>query len=414
MSALRFLKLKISLSGVSVKSGQDQLDVSNQITFGVNMAITNGNGIIAVIGDSGSSQEPIDSPAWPAILNSAFNSYGMYGKTIVSFALGGANFTNIKTSLHNGKTQIDTVVELAPELIIVSLGFVGFSNNINNRDIVYAVFSELKQRSPKSKILYIHKLFCDENMFPDYILKNKGVLPISFSKRKTGYLKESFNNDMLEDLVAESVNVECSSNNALKQYIASFLTNGYIGVLDVFKIARLSGLLADGLHPTRFGKALEALSIAEILKDIYPQMMWRGLSNRESMQQLFYTLLMPVNDGYIDNDNNTLKQELKDAGYTLIPTLWNYPRKTIISFTKSVDNEVGTVLFSFTNAYENTQIELSINGGNFSFYTQTNSEGAAIAEISLEAFIPRIAKDSYLLRWKINDCVYGPFTVELT
>lgn len=377
------------------------------------MAITTGNGIIAVIGDSGSSQEPIDSPAWPAILNSIFNSYGMYGKTVVSFALGGANFTNIKTSLHNGKTQLDKVVELAPELIIVSLGFVDFANNLNNRDVVYAVFSELKQRSPKSKILYIHKVFCDEAMFPNYVFKNKGVLPISFSKRKTGYLKDTFNSDMLEDWVAESVNVECRSNNVLKKYIASLALNDYVGVLDVFKIARLGGLLEDGLHPTHFGKALEALSVAEILKDLYPQMMWRGLSNRESMQTLFSTLLIPLKDGYIDNDNSTLKQELKDSGYALTPTLWHYPRKTTISFTKSVNNAIGTVLFLFNNAYENAQIELSINGGDFNFNTLTNGEGSAIAEISLGAFIPSIDKGTYLLRWKIKDCVYGPFAVEL-
>lgn len=393
--------------------------IKNYIDTTIN---SNQKKLFAVIGDSGSSQEPIDAPAWPSLMNQLFNAYGMHDYEVVSFAFGGSSFSTLQQAREFNqftKTQIDRVVEINPLVVIVMLGandFI-FGNRTQAQvfPIVTSVFQEIKVRLPDTKILYLHQHFYDASNFTPGNLKNKGVIPYLFNLKSSGYLANTYNTDGLDDAVSQRTRAFCVNMDALKRHIQTLATVDVVESLDLFRVGRLGGVVSDGIHTNYFGRGLLCMMIAFILKNYFPEMMYRGLfSKRQDIDTLFNTLLSRSGNGYLQSNDDTERYDLQTASlYNIDLTYWFLPRKINLTFTERLPLESGVFLAQLMDAYPNTDVEQSINEAAFGVVGKTNEMGNAFVELTLFKLQPTPSKGIYRIRWKIGNCVLGPYPITI-
>ena len=377
--------------------------------------------VIAVIGDSGSAEEPLDGPAWPTRLNQLVNSYGMDDYEVKSFAVGGASFKNLRDVRpydDSTKNQIDKVIEVNPAYILVMLGandLIPGNDASQAFSYIDSIFTELKTELPDAKIVYLHEQFCDYDHFDPSTLKNKGIFPMWFKLRTTGYLANTYNSDMLEDPASDAAKGMCVNTNSMLSYIQSLSTVDYVRVLDLYKLARVSGISPDGLHPNYFGQGILTMMVVSSLKDVIPEMMHPPYDiDRSNITNLVNALLISQGDGYIEKDDWLAPNYLETRSlYEVNPAQWYLPKKTRVSHANRISLDTGVLLATFSNAYPNTNIELSIDESDFSVFGKTNDVGEGMVFFPLYNMNPLPPLQTYRLRWKIGNVVLGPYPVEL-
>lgn len=349
--------------------------------------ITCGNNKIAVIGDSASSQEPMFGQAWPTRLSTMFQSLGMGDYELRNFAHAAATFNtalNVKDYFRNTNTQLDVVVDYDPSFVIVILSD-GQPLNTETKDFVNAklFFDSLKKRLPNAKVLYVAEKFCSDS--PKF---KADVIPKYHTPTQNGLLKDTFNDSILTEPLPESVLHICSYYSNLHNYVKSLNTIDYYGVLDAHTIATLGGVVEDGIHPNLFGQSLEVAAIVEILKDIFPEILFRDGFN---------LTLSNIKSKYVENDFSFLRN-LKDFNAKYSKD-WFLPKKIVAVLNKNI---TGSFILSVYNGYPNSAIYMSTDGHAFFEAGKTDEQGYALIEYPIDT-LPDTTKH--------NDGVYGDHTV---
>ena len=409
---------------------------------------------VVVVGDSFSAQNSLLRDAWPAIFQRNMGEQGAPIE-VVNLAIDGASFYRAYygyTGYYFGtNTMIEQAIAELGDLTIVMMGFNDRIYHVDSRTLAQTesdaqlAFSALRTGLAGRKIVFASEQPYDSQNFTvtssTNNLKNKGVLPFSFTMNTTGYLAYTYCSDILPNAVGTDINgnnVGTDYQNwvAFTTYVNALTTLDGHYTVNMWRIARMGCTGApDFLHPTYTGSTCEAgynmigLQGQSWFSTMFPQLITNNLAQWNNPDNLFNDVLTT------DGTNGYVSQYLVE-GETLTfqdgttrqihPTSWYLPYKTRFAINPSsiTNDALGLFSWSMLNGPPAGAVGISTaTNGAFSSTGETTSWDGFAQAIGSGASLG-LSNGTYTLRYQvplpylINSIqfyeVYGPFTFTIS
>jgi lysophospholipase L1-like esterase len=270
---------------------------------------------IAVLGDSFTTVlgHGLD---WPKALENLMHISGVPTE-IYHLAHGGWTYRKAASTdevdlIFDGMNTLDYLIELAPDIAIVSLGFNDiFTDSTDTLSQVQInaenVFDAIRTQLPNTFVIYATQLVYDNVNFPSGTTKNKGVIPFLQSIfTGSGMGDESLLNDNLNITRQTQLDNFRTLDTYVKNYINTTFSSSKHSQfnLNIWRAARL-GLSYDSLHLNVLGQRYIAICAYEHFKDnsqiksMFPAFANLGLYDYVSDPDTLWTYGMTASgDGY--------------------------------------------------------------------------------------------------------------------
>lgn len=395
---------------------------------------------IAFVGASGGAQDNLLGDAYPEQFRVLLRASSAIDCEIKNLAYNGLTFfTTNTTAIYGTNTMVTEVLQWQPDIVFVSLGYndtVAFSDSRTLAQVKTdsdTTFSALRAGLPNALIIYISELGYDSTNFTSANLKNKGMVPYSMERPSAGITAFCYGSEMLETVVTAGLRGHVQDWIDLDTYIRA---NAFINATVVgpfWKCARLGLLTTDGGHFNWHGHRFVAASLVKQLKSVsvftnlFPRMSTQTVTGWQDPDVAFAFYLTASGDGYVratgievPGYNTEGAQVFWGQAHMICPEEWYLPYHTRVQFypplpatIRNTPDVTNYILTRYQNGPPGTPVSLSINGGAFAAQatdvTDTNGDLITIGYLGSLG----LANGAYVLRYKLSNEIYGPFTVTL-
>lgn len=313
---------------------------------------------VAVLGDSLSAEQANFEYAWPVHLERLLNAGGE-SVEVRNFSRNASSFYRANTlTAWGGKTAVQAVIDYAPAVVFVCLGFNDTVTGVDGRTVAQAqadaatTLSTLRAALPSACIVYVNELPFDF-LHANPPSLNRHVLPIHMSTPASGTFagmrsEGNLNNPLSAGTITAYTNWNTLNNNVS---INSALTGALS--MHYWKIARLGGTGPDGLHPNSAGSILQASQVFKgilgvpAVKAAFPNLAVPEVGVYTDFDSLFTDWLTDTGTSWADKTPSGLGMQVSQSYsglYALRPRMWwNLARtEVIIPKMDNVESETFT------------------------------------------------------------------------
>ena len=384
---------------------------------------------VVVLGDSHSASNTLLDRFWPSIYQEVMNNLGCNVKVNSLGRDAYTFYTANNTVVFGTNTMVQETIALNPDIVYVMLGVNDTISNVSRTLVqvkadALATFTALKAGLPYAKIIYLSELFFDSGNFPTAnLIKNKGIVPFSFTLPAAGILSGTYCADMLNTVIAGGTQTLYSNWIALDAYIKTLTTLIDANItVNFWKIARLGCTSTEGLHPSALGSVMEAAYVIEGTNTInssigtpFPTLASQGNIAIVNADALFSAVLTASGDGYVttipmtaypqtyaewvNNGSGPFRKIDPDNWYLPYKTnYWRYPTTTSLDDTQFIINGV-------TNGPPDQAVWFSIDGGAW-INSGITSDNKGTWQATTGPVV--LAVGAHTLQVKVSNEVYGP------
>lgn len=377
------LAVKVDSGARTVLPGPGVTMATDPVTGAITIS-TGGSSLvkIAVLGDSLSTQHYSMAPAWPSLLEQDLRSCSA-NVEVYNCSVAGHSFYRANTQAVFGtNTAVAHTISLAPDIVIVALGFNDTVMAVDGRSLAQAqadslaTFSALRAALPNSLILYLAETPYDTVNYssPATFLHNKATIGTLWQKKTSGYLAGLWTVELLDDQVSATNRARLGDWKTLNTTINSYSQIDVKGVMNIWKIHRMGGALYDMLHVGPAAAVLQAGYAMKYLLDpafaaVLPELLLNGNTERNDPDALFSGMFSFVGSSWVQTGTSNTESVKDSLWRGLRPGNWYLPRD-INLYTNVQEGslplrEDQVFTLSVTGARPNTAIQVSVNGGSF-------------------------------------------------
>lgn len=377
---------------------------------------------IAVVGDSLSTENALHNSSWPVKFGEYLNGSGIPCR-VFNYSVNGITFNRVLTeTLYGELTALEALVESAPDIVYVALGFNDTTNRAEDRTVTQvsndaeAVFNYLRTNLPNAKIVWLNIVSHDQNNASLGSLENKDVIPYFYNFRTTGNFPNTYSMEVIGDPISSFREEGYSRWAAVTPNISSLSTVDETLEVDYFKIARLGCVGWDSLHPTDMGTLFFSAYVV------------KGSSNSAALSEYFGNIGEKLYDTWYDPDwFFDQAMTWNGDGYTfsadgnvdhvrnlmcdtsrINPDVWFYPHKASIALNEVVEaNGIFTIMVQNASSGRGLYPSNELNEKNDSIGT-TNARGDVVASAP-----GPLAEGTHTLYYTIGNEHYGPFEFDV-
>lgn len=336
---------------------------------------------VVFFGDSFARQNELWSSSIGPLFEGKVNHSGGYIRLTTISENADTFGRMLTTAAYNGKTAVQEVVSLNPDVILVTSDYNDAANPVDGDTIseaqnnATAVFESLKSALPNAKIYYLAKKIYDDENFTPATLKNKGIAPGDMVLKSSGNYQGFYYDGILDDSAGTTIRTNYANHDTLQAHVAGLSQVDGVVYLDLWKAARMGYLDPDGIHFSLAGNQLlsgdillkfQSLpTVPEFISNctVNPKTNWSIIGN------IFSNCLeSDGGDGWQLKSNGPsidVLQTLKNIGS--LPELenWYMPMKGQFEFKSKAltAGTTGEAVFSWfiSSAYPNAEVWVSID-----------------------------------------------------
>lgn len=382
---------------------------------------------IVVAGASQTARQGILSPAWPSIFADNINSSGA-AVEVINVAKNGWTYNKANTvAMFGTATMRDKIIALAPDILHVHLGFNDAYMSVEGRTLAQmqadatTFYNTIRAALPSCKIFYGSEVSHDVT-HAGATIYNKQVMPIWFQLKTTGILAGMYTQEMLGDAVSATTQTNIGNWVSLTATIKALAAVTANYDVPLWKITRLGCVGYDNIHFTSFGTQLIAGAVRMAYKNnatmaaALPNLSNQDYDSFNDPNNLFSLTFTDNGTDWVEGAAYPLRDHpTHQAGpYRSTPsTVWFMPSKGSLVYNKSTvqQNSPDPFAWMLYNVMPNKDIQLSTDGAAFvSSGYNTDQQGKYLNVTGL----PSLSVGSHTFRWKIENEVHGPVTVNVT
>lgn len=405
---------------------------------------------IAVLGDS-LTCNPGFGKNWPDMIASNLTRNGIDAE-VYNVSQGGWTFYKAQTAgyeIFGTKTALDYLIELAPDMVIVSLGYNDTITVIDSRTIEQveadadALFAAIQVALPDAYIVYAGELAYDEQNSPGTgTLKNKWVIPAVQTDMTDavsgGTVAANLENNINATNQAKINNWQTLHEHILTNLAATIAAADYSALtIDLWKPTRL-GLTQDGLHVTEAGQSWMAGYIWQHLTDVatvatrFPVLANLTEYNLFTDPVAFWADATDASgDGWTLASGSRYHEWLRTFSvdsYTAFANWYKLPTEAISpsisipinsgtdTFALNLQNHTQPYTIRITGCEPNTTIQIKINAGAWSNLGSTDSWGRSTSISCAAATFKSLALGvgSHTIQYRVGKFTSQVFNIVLT
>ena len=336
---------------------------------------------VVIVGDSLMSQEPTINLGVGYMLEAWIKS--AMPVEVINLSMAGLTFYQAgMTPFFGTKTVRQKIIDLAPDVVVVSLGMNDHMSDIDGSRTVVQIkvdaldfFSNLRTFLPSAKII-----FGGQNIAhaPSVVtnLTNDQIIPAHQTTATSGLLHGMYCQDILSQPVSAGTKTKVGNTRDLNTYVNNLAAITSSFSMDVFSIHRVGASSPDRLHMRPIGHAMMAGFIAEhfLATNVFPELRalnW-GVGQVNTMIGSFFT----------EPYNNRLLHFIATHGNNILPlTSWfmgyahNVSYVDIVRKSNTLANPSTPFYFVLSDFPPYTDIEASVNNSAWVNYGRTTGSG---------------------------------------
>ena len=430
--------------------------LKNALTTVSNNVSSNGSGVtptptpavvgkkIVVIGDSLSAQNVLFHNSWPTILEQNMRASDA-PCTVYNLAVDGHTCYRANTVVKFGaNTAVVEAISLAPDIVIVMLGFNDAITAVDGRNLTQikadalTMFTTLRAGLPNAKILYASELAYDSVNFTVTASTcnavTKGVVPYLFQFLPSGVNAGNFCTEMLGTAMSSAKKTLLETWFSFDVYVKALSQIDASFTMNYWRIARLGCVLPDGLHLNFVGSMLEAgyiqkgIANLSFVSTLFPKLVNQNYPVWNDPDTLFTTTLGASGSGWTYTPTGIAEYFVIQAGerFQLYPfdDSWFLPYHTRFTLAPLGSDQTTTAVTNDSNSYFSwtclngpplAQINIAIDGaGSYTgLGNYTNGEG--FGQGVGTGLSTTLSTGSHTIRYSISSQLgpieaYGPYT----
>lgn len=336
---------------------------------------------VVIVGDSLMSQEPTINLGVGYMLEAWIKSATPV--EVINLSMAGLTFYQAgMTPFFGTKTVLQKVIDLAPDVVVVSLGMNDHMSNIDGSRTVVQIkvdaldfFTYLRSALPSAKIIFGGQNIAHAPVAVATLI-NDQIIPAHQTTATSGLLHGVYCQDILSQPVSADTKTKIGNTRDLNIYVNGLASITSSFSMDVFAMHRVGVSSPDRLHMRPIGHAMMAGFIAEhfLATNVFPELRalnW-GVGQVNIMIGSFFT----------DPYNNGLLHFIATHGNNILPlTSWFMGYAHIVSYVDTIRksntlaNPSTPFYFVLTDFPPYTNVEASVNNGAWVNFGRTSGTG---------------------------------------
>ena len=369
---------------------------------------------IVIVGDSYSASNSNLAPAWPAHLERNLKASGL-AVDVFNAAINGWTFNKANTvaSFGVGRTMRQVVIDSAPDMIIVALGFNDAVFSVEGRTLgqirsdALAFFTAIRDALPGVTIVYASQQSYDNVHGTSASLLNRHVIPYNWQLNSTGILANCFTSEVKDNATTTTLRTNTANWDNLDSYIKTLTQVNSSFTLPIWKMGRLGLIGYDGIHPTAEGSIFLGSAARKALQSLIPNLSDQAYPSFSDPDTYFSGLLVTNGTEYVNTvpdivGNHPIAQ--KGPYRAALPSAWFIPSKGVWLSNSLAYTQGNVFMWEIRNSQPLQSVQSSIDGGAWTTIGTTNARGEFIDAGTYTTLAP----GTYVFRYKVNNEVYGP------
>lgn len=388
---------------------------------------------IAILGDSLTARHKLFMDSWPAMFDKNMRETGAPA-LIYNIGIDANTFYRSNTTVQFGtNTAVQQVISLAPDVVIIALGYNDAVMNVDTRTLTQiqgdasTLVSSLRTGLPNAKIVYFSELVYNNVDFASVTsLTNNGVIPYLFNLPATGITSGAYGTEMMTNAISSANQTALGNWVSLDSYVKALPIDGS-GTMNYWKIARLGGTGTDGLHPNWVASNMQAAYAYKMLSGMswfatmFPNYNTNTTSIWSDPDTLFTSFLTYSGANGVYTTNYQINSDFvameTGPGRIIDPDSWMYPYKGKfwLSPTTGIFDASSAINYGMHGGKPVQPVLVSLDGAAFPAASSTTlyTDASGYFNSSTSTVGLGIATGTHTLRYKVGNEIYGPYTLTI-